>query len=182
MRLVGKGWFQENDILFFLSKEIEDAMLVQLDTFYESCNGVRGAILAILGKAAQNKRIVVPKTMIVASEGKHVLFTGLAKETYKSHMIATVLGVDAQSVSHQGIDTQNLMGRRHGECSILIASHYLSRFTGIIMTSELEKELLRDKSYVAYPCGNNIFFVGHGGKFLEVFGSIKTFIKESEIK
>lgn len=155
---------------------------MQLENFYRTCGDVKKALTPLLGSFGNNKKIVVPKTIIAGGLNRYVLYTGLEHERYSSEHLTRFLGLMGGVVTHEGINTMGLTGRVNGECSIILPSEILKRFEAIIMTDQLFKDMNRESSIVAYSCGNKVFYCGVGKYFLQEFSKIHVITNFSEIQ
>ncbi len=111
-------------------------------------------------------KIIVAKTMILAAESDEgidlFLFTGYKQDKYLPLKIETLLGKRYTRISHEGIDTESLVGRKSGECSILVGEKS-SLFKKIFVMENLYKAVNgRGSVTIVYPAGNNDFHLANG--------------------
>ncbi len=149
------------------------------------CSRVEKDLRELLGDRGQlafNKRIVVPKTMIVGKKDddfrKLGLFTSLEKEDYQVEMAAQVLGyASSLGITHRDIPIEELIGRKHGECSILLDSINLAKFYARVFSQRVYDELGRKNAIVGYCLGGTSYFCAESTDFRlsyeELIGAIR---------
>lgn len=178
-----KGIFHENDTLDELLNRLgTQANTVKVGSqVYESYKQLGKDLRTKLGDEILNRTLVIAKTLIVSGGNKYAMFTGLAGDEYKKDIMGKIVG--ESEASHKGINTQQLVGRVTGECSVILHSDYLKLFEGIVISEALEKELQKVKArpIIVYPLGNFEFFWGDGNLFLDTFGQMIELKRESEI-
>lgn len=115
------------------------------------------------------KKIIVPKTIAVSNMDR----SKLALLTYLTHEFYDQVGTGPQDgdfnhlgANHEGIDTWQVMGRRRGECSPVIAKSFLTNFSEVHMSNGLYAVLSRNTRAVAYPLGWNKYLLMKGKAFL----------------
>lgn len=158
--LVGRG-------IFHNLQHVE----VKLSEFYFHAGEVRKAIISsgvIAQRFGGSARLIVPNTILVQNDlNSFGLYTGLTSEQYSSEVIASYLG--GTVVSHRGIDTQAIVERRLGECSLVLSSNVLLRIKAVFMSDNLKKEMKRKNSVVAYSLGDQAFLCMGGQDFLNAY-------------
>ena len=126
----------------------------------------------------KNKTLVVPKSMFVGNALTEFadidLLTSYEAERYSAEEVGRLLG--CSSVTHEGIDTEKVLGRKHGECSVLLDSQSLSKFDSIIFSQRLDKDLRRRNAIVAYCLGEGRYFCVSSFEFMEQYAD--RFIKD----
>ncbi len=178
-----KGGFHENnDTVEILKERLGDAgCCVTFDKPLVSYAEVKEAIMQKQLKVAQQRKIIVPKTMLIHAGGNYVLYTSMKEEEYSSKIICQSLGLDNVDATHKGIDTQERIGRQIGSCSIVLSTQILSSLSHVIISERLAKAA-NTHSLLVYPAGNFSFFCGVGQQFLEKIGTLITVKMETEIK
>lgn len=156
-----------------------DWLIAGVATFDVSAKGIKrqldeaGTVREHFGGSS---KLIVPKTMAVGDRLRSfnplALYTSRDHENYNIAALATALGYDLPNslgLSHIGVDTQQTIGRRIGECSIVLASDYLVCVATVMFSDQLVAELRRKHAIVAYPLSNQQFFCAKGGAFLEQY-------------
>lgn len=120
---------------------------------------------------------MVPKTMIVGNREDNfqrlALLTSLDREQYQREMVADVLGCgDGSGITHDGIPTEQLIGRKRSECSVLLDMDNLNKFTAKIFSQRLYDELGRKNALVAYCLGGRYYFCADSIRFRDAYGSV----------
>jgi hypothetical protein len=106
---------------------------------------------------------------VTETEVHYLLYTSWEHEKYTS-----LKGY--ARISHQGVDTESLIGRKKGECSIVLAEEILEKFNQVIMTESLYKAVNRESVIIAYPLGNQKFICAVGKHFLKEYNRTKELI------
>lgn len=111
------------------------------------------------------KRLVIPKTMVVGNKRddfrRKALLTSYEYEKYDTGVVAELLGYErseAGSMTHRGININDLVDRHEGECSIILADSIMEKMDAIIFSQKLSKDLRRKNAVVSYALGNRIFW------------------------
>lgn len=119
----------------------------------------------------RNKGLIVPKSMFIGGVQTNfdrlALLTCYEAERYQAEIVACLLG--CSSATHEGIDVERILGRRNGECSVLLDSQSLSRFDTIIFSQRLDKDLRRRNAVVAYCLGEGSYFCVSSFEFMEQY-------------
>ncbi|MDP3724604.1 MAG: hypothetical protein Q8R11_03150 [bacterium] len=152
--------------------------MVELTGFYVECSKVekdlRTLIGLVKGQLAFNKRILVPKTMIVGNRNDNFnrlgLLTSLDSERYQPQMAAEVLDYESEfEITYDRIPTLELIGREHGECSILLDLDSLRKFRTLVFSERLDTELRRKNAVVAYCLGGKYYFCADSIQFVNIY-------------
>ena len=156
--------------------------LVDIGKVIVSCAEVRAELCRLdevqqLG-VGKNKTLVVPKSMFVGNPQTEFadidLLTSYEAERYRAEVVGRLLG--CSSVTHEGIDTVKIFGRKYGDVSILLDSQSLSKFDSIIFSQRLDKDLRRMNAIVAYCLGEGRYFCASSFEFMEYYAN--RFIKD----
>lgn len=128
-------------------------------------------------KFGGSKKIIVPKTMVVGNKDDSfsslMLFSSLDHERYDARQVATLLNYSCDSgITHIGIDTSLLMGRKSGECSVVVSIPSLEKFKTIQFSDGLKNALRRSNALAAYPLGDKIFFCMEGKTFIDQYAKL----------
>lgn len=177
MRL-GEGQFQSgNDTLDYLCQRISEEKwrLVDIGRIVVSCAEVKAELTRLesvqeLG-VGKNKGLIVPKSMFIGSVQTNfdrlALLTCYEAERYQVATVARLLG--CSSATHEGVDIERILGRRNGECSVLLDSQSLSRFDNIVFSQRLDKDLRRRNAVVAYCLSEGYYFCVSSFEFMEQY-------------
>lgn len=114
--------------------------------------------------------LVVPKTMYVGNAqifDRLALLTYHEGRSYREDVVRQQLGCSV--VTHQGVDIERVLGRMHGDCSVLLDSKSLSKFDTIIFSDKLNKDLRRRNTVVAYCLGDGCYFCVSSFEFMEQY-------------
>lgn len=138
---------------------------------------LRKLIGEVNGQLGFNRRILVPKTMIVGNrEDKFMklgLFTSLPNESYQDAMVADLLGYeDTRGITFKDIPTEELIGRKYGDCSVLLDLNSLKKFNSLIFSQRLDSELNRKNAIVAYCLGGRYYLCADSIEFREAYFGI----------
>lgn len=171
----GKGYFLN-----------ANCCVVELDQEYIECSGVRKKIIELRGQEkgdiAFNKRLIVPKTMVTGSHKDEftrlALITSLEKEHYSQEMVAEVLGYQSSTgITHKDLDLEKLVGRKRGECSVLLNMDTLRRFGAVVFSQQLDNELKRKNAVVAYCLGERNYFCADSILFRKAYFNLITDVR-----
>lgn len=126
------------------------------------------------GGLAFNRRILVPKTMITGNSldkfTRLALVTSLEGERYQAGMVAELLGYeDTLGITHDNIPTEELIGRKRGECSVLLDTDNLNKFAVRVFSRRLHDELGRKSALVAYCLGGRYYFCADSIEFRNAY-------------
>lgn len=138
---------------------------------------LRRLIGAVKGQLGFNRRILVPKTMIVGNSEdefkKLGLFTSLPNESYQDAMVADLLGYEGiRGITFRGVPTERLIGRKHGDCSILLDLNSLGKFNSLVFSQRLDMELGRKNAVVAYCLGGKSYLCADSIEFRKAYFGI----------
>lgn len=162
----------ENDTLQFLRQNIgeEKWRLVDIGKTLVSCAAVKTE-LSQMGEVQElgvgkTKSLIVPKTMYLGSSqtDRLALLTYFEGMGYRDDVVGRLLGV--RSATHLEVDIERLLGRMHGDCSVLLESQALAKFDSIIFHPKLDKDLRRQNAIVAYCLGGGSYFCVSGADFM----------------
>lgn len=139
-----------------------------------SCSEVKAELVGIevvqaLG-VGKNKTLFVPKTMYV---GDPKDFDSLALlgyyegRSYRKEVVGKYLG--CEFATHEGLDIERILGRSHGDCSVLLEMEYLNKFDEIIFSDKMNKDLRRSNAVVAYSLGGGRYFCVSSFEFMELY-------------
>lgn len=118
----------------------------------------------------RNKSLFVPKTMYVGSKddfAKLALLSYYEGRSYKKEVVGRYLG--CEFVIHEGLDIERILGRSHGDCSVLLEKEYLDKFDEIIFSEKMNKDLRRRNAVVAYCLGESLYFCVSSFEFMEQY-------------
>lgn len=131
---------------------------------------------SVKGQLAFNKRILVPKTMIIGNQDDHwkrlALVTGLEREEYLKEMVSEVLGYgqkDCSGITHRNVPIEDLIGRKTGDCSVLLDMDNLRKFNAVVFSQQLYTELGRKNAILAYCLGGKYYFCADSIGFRQVY-------------
>ena len=97
---------------------------------------------------------------------KLALLTSLEGERYQAEMVAERLGYEgAFVITHESIPTEELIGRKRGDCSVLLDTDNLNKFTVRVFSQRLHNELGRKNALVAYCLGGRYYFCADSIEF-----------------
>lgn len=153
---------------------------MSLSALHISSKDVKSELLGnkdILRIFGGDKKIIVPKTMIVGNKEdnfrKLLLFSSLDHERYKQDCVAKELGYkNTAGITHESIDTLREAGRVTGECSLVLESRFLGRFAKVVMSTELKDAMRRKNAVVAYSLGDKTFLLLPGMEFIKIYTSV----------
>lgn len=98
------------------------------------------------------------------------IITSYEHEYYSQSVIRHFgTGYQAQNLSHKNIDTVGLVGRKSGECSIVLDSASLEKFSVKIFSQRLYSGLMKKSAVVAYPLGDGYFFCASSLDFMRAY-------------
>lgn len=99
------------------------------------------------------------------------IITSYEYERYDSQSVANHFGMgyQATNLSHKAIDTVGIIGRKSGECSIVLDSASLEKFSVKIFSQRLYGALMKKTAVVAYPLGNGYFFCASSLEFMRAY-------------
>ncbi len=131
-----------------------------------------------------DKKIIVAKTLVLGNEesGEGAVMLSNNGEPYNADFVAEVMGCAVDRLTTQGVDLEAITGRVSGECSVLLASEYLSKMKKVIFSEKLCTDLTRSNAVVAYGLSSRFFFCAPGRDFLDLyFRLVKHAIKEGDL-
>ena len=164
---------------------------MELTDFYFECSKVekdlRGLIGSAKGQLAFNKRILVPKTMIVGNKGdgfsRLALVTSLEREEYLKEMVARVLDYsqeDYTGITHRDVPIEDRIGRKSGDCSVLLDMDNLRKFKAVVFSQQLYTELGRKNATLAYCLGGKYYFCADSIGFRQLYFGLVNGIQVSD--
>ncbi len=140
----------------------------------------------VRNRFGSDAEIIVPKTMIVGNSfdrfSRLALATTLDCESYKSRAVGKALRYrTGEGITHLGIDTDAVSGRKRGECSVIMGTETLKGFAAIHFSEGLITALKYEAAVVAYAMGNQNFLLMRGNPFMTGYGEIlqKTGVKSN---
>ena len=127
--------------------------------------------------------ILVPKTMVVGNSfdnfSRLALATTLDEESYKSRAIGKALRYrTGEGITHQGIETEKIAGRKRGECSVILVTDILRKFSAIHFSDGLRGSI-GDEGVIAYSLGDQKFLCVDRRNFASTYGGI---LKNIDVK
>ncbi len=116
----------------------------------------------------KTKGLIVPKTMYVGNKGvfdRLALLTYPYGRSYREDVVGSLLGCSL--ATHVGMDIEKVLGRKHGECSVLLESQSLAKFDVIVLSQQLERDLRKASTVVAYCIEGGRYFCVSGVDFMK---------------